>query len=296
MPDHDTHPTTVDVALKGGETIALGDVRIQALAAPGHTPGSMCYLMERDKLRALFAGDVIMMLRGDEHPRTELGKPLGTYSAYLSPRYRGNAKDLPRVARAACAQMPVPDLVLPGHPRADVTPAKPMSHAGALAIVARRRASVTWRRVLARYEADGADFLGWDSQAAPAGAVLPGRLSRFGRLRVLRVVEVFRGGRAGRPWLGRVLERAPQAAGPRAGRPDRRLAHVLRRRPRRPGSRSWSRNGTAQVVASTEGFESLKEVLSAGTTLIPAEELPGKGWFPVDVDSAAGARVCAGGL
>ena len=43
------HPTTVDVALKGGETIALGDVRIQAIATPGHTPGSICYLLERRK-------------------------------------------------------------------------------------------------------------------------------------------------------------------------------------------------------------------------------------------------------
>src|SRR5262249_23727751 len=47
MPDQETHPTTVDVALKGGETISLGDVRIQVLACPGHTPGSTCYLMQR---------------------------------------------------------------------------------------------------------------------------------------------------------------------------------------------------------------------------------------------------------
>ena len=124
MPDHTPHPTTVDVALKGGETIALGDIRIQAVAAPGHTPGSMCYLMEHGDYRALFAGDVIMMLRGDDQPRTELGKPLGTYSAYLSPRYRGDAKDyLETLARLR--KMPVPDLVLPGHPRADVAPQSP---------------------------------------------------------------------------------------------------------------------------------------------------------------------------
>ena len=86
MPEYAPHVTSVDVALKGGETIALGDVLIRVIAAPGHTPGSMCYLMERKGFRALFAGDVIMMLRGDDHPRTELGKPLGTYSAYLSPR------------------------------------------------------------------------------------------------------------------------------------------------------------------------------------------------------------------
>jgi glyoxylase-like metal-dependent hydrolase (beta-lactamase superfamily II) len=93
MLDHQTHPTTVDVVLRGDEEIAFGDVRIHALATPGHTPGSMCYLLERNNLRFLFAGDVIMMLQGDEKPRTELGKPLGTYSAYLAPRYHGDAED-----------------------------------------------------------------------------------------------------------------------------------------------------------------------------------------------------------
>ena len=72
MPDHNPHPTTVDVALEGDKTLTFGDVRIQALAMPGHTPGSVCYLLERKNLRVLFAGDVIMMLRGDEKPRTEI--------------------------------------------------------------------------------------------------------------------------------------------------------------------------------------------------------------------------------
>ena len=40
MPDHAPHPTTVDVELRGGETIAVGDVRIQAIAAPGTRRGA----------------------------------------------------------------------------------------------------------------------------------------------------------------------------------------------------------------------------------------------------------------
>jgi hypothetical protein len=35
------------------------------------------------------------------------------------------------------------------------------------------------------------------------------------------------------------------------------------------------------VVASTDGVELLRESLAPGTTIIPAEELPEKGWFPV---------------
>ncbi len=52
MPDDSPHPTTVDVELRGGESIDFGDIRFRALAMPGHTPGSVCYLMENAGLRA----------------------------------------------------------------------------------------------------------------------------------------------------------------------------------------------------------------------------------------------------
>jgi len=42
----DTFDKSVDVELIGGEIIELGDAQIQVIAAPGHTPGSMCYLLE----------------------------------------------------------------------------------------------------------------------------------------------------------------------------------------------------------------------------------------------------------
>ena len=59
MPNEIPHATTVDVELKGDETLDFGDTRLLVLATPGHTPGSTCYLMERAGIRALFAGDVI---------------------------------------------------------------------------------------------------------------------------------------------------------------------------------------------------------------------------------------------
>src|SRR5581483_1043301 len=43
MPDHAPRPTPVDVELGGDEVLDFGDVRIRALATPGHTPGSICY-------------------------------------------------------------------------------------------------------------------------------------------------------------------------------------------------------------------------------------------------------------
>ena len=51
----------------------------QVIATPGHTPGSVCYLLDRGRLRVLFSGDVIIHLG----PRT-----LGTYTTYLAPRCR----------------------------------------------------------------------------------------------------------------------------------------------------------------------------------------------------------------
>jgi glyoxylase-like metal-dependent hydrolase (beta-lactamase superfamily II) len=157
MPDRVPHATTVDIALEGDERIDYGDTIVKAIATPGHTPGSTCYLIERDALRMLFAGDVIMMLQGDAKPRSELSKPLGTYSAYLAPRYRGNARDFLASLRTL-SSLPVPDLVFPGHPRADGAPQSPC--------LSQNR----WKSLLdhgihdmellqARYQADGADFL-----------------------------------------------------------------------------------------------------------------------------------------
>ncbi|MFM9961516.1 MAG: MBL fold metallo-hydrolase [Planctomycetaceae bacterium] len=115
MPNHSPHPTTVDVALEGDESIAFGPVRVQVLSTPGHTLGSTCYLLERAGLRVLFAGDVIVRL-GE--------KPLGTYTTYMAPRYRGDAQSYLASLRKLRA-LAVPDLVLPGHPRASRTPQSP---------------------------------------------------------------------------------------------------------------------------------------------------------------------------
>src|SRR5262249_31541573 len=47
VPD-DIRPvrTVVDVELHGGETLEFGDAHFRTIAAPGHTPGSVCYLLE----------------------------------------------------------------------------------------------------------------------------------------------------------------------------------------------------------------------------------------------------------
>ena len=276
MPDQVPHATTVDVALDGGETVTIGDARIQAIAAPGHTPGSICYLLERKNLRALFAGDVIMMLRGDEQPRTELGKPLGTYSAYLAPRYRGDAGAYLASLRRLRSML-VPDLVLPGHPGADLTPQSP------------RLSPERWESLLdqgirdmevllARYEADGALFLdGIPKQLLPD-------LYYLGNFRGAAVYGFFASSKF-------FLVDAP--GGP--GLVDFLKTHLQRlgREPVAPTAvllTSCSADETGglnelieiyhpQIVASSEGLESLKKSCPAGTAILSEKELTGKGWF-----------------
>ncbi len=157
MPNDSPHPTVVDLELKGGESLRFGDVSFQSIAMPGHTPGSICYLMERAGLRALFAGDVVTMLQGRGNPRDLVGQPLGIYSAYLAPCYRGNAGDYLNSLRRLRA-LRVPDLVLPGHPGADPTPqSASLSQDRWNAILDGGIREMV--RLVARYQADGADFL-----------------------------------------------------------------------------------------------------------------------------------------
>ena len=122
--DINIHPTTVDVELDGGETFSIGKAHFQVFATPGHTPGSVCYLMERHGYRVLFSGDVIISLDGAAKSVTLFQGPFGTYSAHQDPRYRGDARAFLATLRSL-RSLPAPDLVLPGHPRMDHVPQNP---------------------------------------------------------------------------------------------------------------------------------------------------------------------------
>jgi glyoxylase-like metal-dependent hydrolase (beta-lactamase superfamily II) len=279
-PHRSLHPTTIDVALQGDETLTFGDVRIRALATPGHTPGSVCYLLERKNLRALFAGDVIMMLRGDEKPLTETRKPLGTYSAYLAPRYRGNANDSLASLRSL-RSLPVPDLVLPGHPGADVTPQSPyLSQSSWESLL--DQGIHDMETLLGRYQADGALFLdGVPKRLLPdmyylgdfKGACIYG----FFASSKFFLVDAP-GGPGLLEFVGtrlRQLGREPVAptavlltscsGNETAGLPDLvQKAHT-------------------QVVALSPGIDRWTESCPPGSVFVAAEELPKKGWFPVTI-------------
>ncbi len=46
-----------DILLEGDEKIELGDLEILVIHTPGHTPGSVCYYVEKEKV--LFSGDTL---------------------------------------------------------------------------------------------------------------------------------------------------------------------------------------------------------------------------------------------
>ena len=278
MPGRVPHPTSVDVTLSGDETFAFGDVRIRAIAAPGHTPGSVCYLVERDGLRVFFSGDVIMKLLGEEPPHYELDKPLGTYSAYLAPRYRGDAGEYLATLRRL-RDLPSPDLLLPGHPSSDPSPQSPALLPGrweALLDVGIR----DMETLQARYKADGADFLDGEPKR-----LLPG-LYYLGDHRSAAVYGFFASSRF-------FLVDAPGGPGLLDFAKDR--LRRLGREPKAPdavlltgcdaaetaGLGELVEQCHAQVVAPASGLHRVKEICPPGTTILPAEDLPGRGWFPV---------------
>ncbi len=142
------HPTTVDVALNGGESIALGDTIVTTIATPGHTPGSMCYRLERDGRTILFTGDTISSLTAE----------LGTYITKLPPRFRGNATDY-LASLATIKTLPAPDVVLPGHTEDDPVGQSPWIRQAVWNQLLDRGAGEL-EEIIAHYATDGPDFLG----------------------------------------------------------------------------------------------------------------------------------------
>jgi glyoxylase-like metal-dependent hydrolase (beta-lactamase superfamily II) len=276
MPDHTPHPTTVDVELHGGESLLFGDVRFRALATPGHTSGSICYLMEREGLRALFAGDVITRLSSPADPRNQADTPLGTYSTYLAPRYRGDAGDYLNSLRQLRV-LPVPDLVLPGHPAGDATPQSPA--------LSQRR----WEALLddgirgmetlsARYRSDGADFL----DGVPK-SLLPD-LYYLGDFGGRAVYGFFAGSRfclidaAGGSGLFEFVQMRLRQLGREPTAPTAVLL-TSSGAEARSSLEEFVAKGHAQIVAPPAALETLKKACPAGTILVGATELQALGGF-----------------
>ena len=57
--DYRLRPCKVDVALRGGERLRCGDLELEVIPTPGHSMGSVCFLVEDEGCVTLFAGDTV---------------------------------------------------------------------------------------------------------------------------------------------------------------------------------------------------------------------------------------------
>jgi glyoxylase-like metal-dependent hydrolase (beta-lactamase superfamily II) len=278
MPNDNPHPTAVDVELKGDESIVFGNVRFRALATPGHTPGSICYLMEQADLRALFAGDVICMLRGDEHSHSPEAKPLGTYSAYLPPRYRGDARAYLSSLRKL-RLLPVPDLVLPGHPRAEPEPQSPCLSRQAWGGLLDQGIR-DMETLLARFEADGPNFLDDNPKRLLPDLYYLGDFKGAAVYGFFASSKFFLVDAPGGPGLIEMVTTRLERLGLKPAQPTAVLLTSCGAEAT-AGLKALVEKCSAQVVASLSGLQSIRESCPAGTAILPAEELPNRGWFKV---------------
>lgn len=79
-------------APENGQTIAVGRLRVQCLATPGHTPGGMCYRVDAESQRVCFVGDTLFAGSiGRSNPNTLYQTHLGSVRTHvlgLPPEYR----------------------------------------------------------------------------------------------------------------------------------------------------------------------------------------------------------------
>jgi glyoxylase-like metal-dependent hydrolase (beta-lactamase superfamily II) len=278
MPEASVHPTTVDVEVKGDEVFEIGGARFQVLATPGHTPGSICYLMERNGLRALFSGDVVISLVGDPQSTARLSRPLGTYAAYLPPRYRGDARAFLSTLQKLRA-LPVPDLVLPGHPRMDPSPQSPaLSQERWEALL---DAGIRDMRVLVeRYDRDGASFLDGTPRKLLPGLYYLGDLQGLAVYCFLARSKLFVVNAPGGPGLGEFLNSRLRKLGVQPLAPTAVLLTSCGPEAT-AGLKDLVAQGDVQVVAAPAGVEAIKKLCPSRTVVLSAEDLPKMGWFEV---------------
>jgi glyoxylase-like metal-dependent hydrolase (beta-lactamase superfamily II) len=58
-PEYVLEPCEIDVELREGDRIAVGDLELEVYDTPGHSDGHVSLLLEREGERMLFAGDVV---------------------------------------------------------------------------------------------------------------------------------------------------------------------------------------------------------------------------------------------
>lgn len=92
-----------DMELEDGDTFTCGNLVIRVIGTPGHTTGSLTFLLEVDGLKIAFIGDLFM----------EDGKIINFYDSEWDYGYCGGLKALSESCRKLALQNP--DILLPSH-------------------------------------------------------------------------------------------------------------------------------------------------------------------------------------
>jgi glyoxylase-like metal-dependent hydrolase (beta-lactamase superfamily II) len=275
MESNRAQPTEIDVELEGGEVLQFGDAKITVIATPGHSPGSVCYLLQRDYLRALFTGDTISSFVSD----------LGTYAAYLAPRYRGNADDYLQSLRKL-KSLPKPDLVFPGHPTSPLAPRSPRLSEGEWNQLLDRGIR-DMEQLVTRHRADGTDFLDGNPKQLLDGLYYLGDHEQYPVYALVDSQHLILVDSPGSSGLVEFVRERLQSAGIESRSPTCVLLTSCD-----PdaiaGLRSLVDTWNCRVVAATEQHEKIRQLCPAGTNVMSPQELKSADWFDVRTIPLAG--------
>jgi hypothetical protein len=225
--------------------------------------------MERAGLRLLFGGDVIM------HPGKR--NSVGTYTAYLAPCYRGDPSAF-LVSLQKLRALPAPDLVLPGHPQQDPPQNPRMTQHSWEAILDEGIHEI--QTLLARYQADGADFLDGRPKKLLPDFYYLGNCKGAAVYGFFASSKFFVVNAPGGPGLADFLKAGLEQV---AVRPVGPAAVLLTScGPRElAGIPELVEKFQTQVVASPAGLAHVKEACPLGTTILSTEDLVRQKWFTV---------------
>ena len=185
--------------------------------------------------------------------------------------------------------LPVPSLVLPGHPNSSREPQSPC--------LSRERWETMldegiheMRRLVARYEMDGANFLDGRSKRLLPGLYYLGDFHDSAVYGLFTSSDFFVVDAPGGVGLAEFLKASLHKLDLAPAEPTAILLTACGER-ETAGLKELVERSHAQVVASSEGVEAVREMCPAGTIVIPASDLPGRRWFAVKPLSLRGRGV-----
>lgn len=143
--------------------LSVAGIDLRAIVCPGHTAGSVCYVLRRAGRTVLFSGDTVMTLEGNP----------GTFGLYYDARYGADPDDYLSTLESL-REIPV-DVLLPGHPHLDNKPTPLVRPDGWHKLVDQGIAET--RTLIERYRRDGRAFLNGVPRALSPGLLYLGDFS-----------------------------------------------------------------------------------------------------------------------